>query len=134
MKFALAAALFVIGFSSCKKDLATDWEGTYTGAVGSFFNRVVVSKVDKTTVKVELQQYNLSTASYITYATINKGKLTSATALSADEDGTIITDPGVTFHFTGAGSLSDNNLSLSGQAQNKSNSADLRTYTFTGSK
>ena len=128
------AIALITSFSSCTKDLATDWIGTYNGTVGSTFNRVIVSKVNKTTVKVELQQYYLPTTSYITYATMNNGKLSSDNALSVNEDGTIITDPGLTFHFTGVGSLNGNTLTLSGQAQNKSNSSDIRTYTFTGTK
>ena len=136
MKFKLLilSAVFTFALSSCQKDLAVDWAGTYTGANGSTFNQVVVSKVNKNTVKIELQQYYLPTASYITYATVGSGKLSSASAVSVDEDGSIITDPGVSFHFTGAGSLSGNTLTLSGQAQNKNNTSDIRTYVFSGIK
>ncbi len=128
------AIVLITSFSSCTKDIATNWIGTYTGVSGSFFNHVVISKVNNTTVKVELQQYYLATSSYITYATMNNGKLSSDNALSINEDGTIITDPGVAFHFTGVGSLNGNTLTLSGQAQNKGNASDIRTYTFSGTK
>lgn len=133
MKFKLLilSAVFAFALSSCQKDLAVDWAGTYTGISGSTFSQVVITKVDKNTIRLDLKTSYLG--STVTYATVANGTLTSATVLSVNEDGTLLgsSDP---FHFTGAGSLSNNTLTLSGQAQNKNNASDIRTYTFSGSK
>lgn len=119
--------------SSCKKDLATDWVGTYTGVAGnSTVNRVVVSKVNDETIKMELQTLVLGT--YYTYATVANGKLANANTVNISEDGTVSSSPGNVYHFSGAGTRNGNNLVLSGMAQNKNNASDILYYTFNGNK
>ena len=128
--------LLVIAISatlpSCKKDLATPWVGTYTGVAGSNnLNRVVISKVNESTIKMELQTGGGSL--YYTYTTISNGKLASASAVAISEDGTIFgAGSGGVYHFSGGGSLSGNTLTLNGSATQTG--ATTLYYTFTGSK
>ena len=115
---------------SCKKDLATAWVGTYTGIAGSStVNRVVISKVDDSTIKIELQAG--VTGTFYTYTTLASGKLTTSSAVAINEDGTVYGYTGL-YHISGGGSLSGNNLTLSGTAT-QSGSSTLY-YTFQGSK
>lgn len=127
--------LFILFLSSCQNDLSKNWGGTYTGIAGSStVQRVVVTIVDKKTVKMELQT-NIA-GSYYAFATISKGKLTDATTVIIDEDGTIVTVPANTntYRFSGTGKLNGNTLTLNGVATNKANSSDVLYYTFTGTK
>lgn len=129
----IAFALFaLVTISGCNKDLASDWAGTYNGSSGSnTVQRVVVTSVDKKAVKLELQTAVLGT--YYTFATIANGKLTDATTVSVNEDGTIAgeTDP---YHFTGAGTLTGTTLTISGKAENKNNASDVKLYYFSGNR
>lgn len=123
------AILLITSFSSCKKDLATAWIGTYTGTAGTnTFNQVVITKVDDSTIKMELKA--LAGISY-TYTTIGSGKLASANSVAISEDGTITGYTG-TWHFSGGGSLNGNTLTLNGSATQAGQSTLY--YTFTGSK
>ncbi len=133
LKVIFIALLFATALSSCKKDLATDWVGTYTGVAGSStVNRVVVTKVNDETIKMELQTLVLGT--YYTFATVANGKLGNASTVNISEDGTISSSPGNVYHFSGSGTRNGNNLVLAGQAQNKNNSSDIQYYTFNGNK
>ena len=127
----LFVTLVLITFlPSCKKDLATAWVGTYIGVAGSStVNRVVVSKVDDSTIKIELQAS--VGGGYYTFATIGSGKLNSSTAVTINEDGTVYGYLGL-YHITGGGSLSGNNLTLNGKATQTG--ATTLYYTFQGSK
>ncbi|MCW5906287.1 MAG: hypothetical protein KIS94_00365 [Chitinophagales bacterium] len=127
----VVAFLLVTVFSSCQKDWAIDWVGTYTGVAGTAVNRVVVSKVDKKTLKLELQALYLG--SYVTFATVANAKLSNATTATVSEDGTIVGYSDV-YHFSGAATRDGNTLTLNGQAQSKTNSSDVKYYPFTGSK
>ena len=131
IKLTLIVALLIVGISACKKDLAGDWEGTYTGTSGSTISRVIVTKVNANTIRLDLQTNYFG--SYITYATVGNGKLISATSLAVDENATLAGSSDI-YHFTGAGSLSGNTLLLTGQAKNNSNSSDIKNYAFTGTK
>ncbi len=123
--FALSSFL-----SSCKKDLVTAWVGTYIGVAGSTtVNHVVISKVDDSTIKIELQTGVGGT--YYTYATMGSGKVTTSSSVAINEDGTVYGYTGL-YHITGGGSLSGNNLTLNGSAT-QSGAATLY-YTFQGSK
>ncbi len=125
----ILTVLLITTLSSCQKDWAEQWIGTYTGTAGSnTFNRVVVSKVNNKTIKMELQ--TLVLGSPYTYATIGNGKLNSETTVSISEDGTVAGYSG-TYTFTGGGTLNGNTLTLSGAAAQPG--ATLY-YTFTGSK
>lgn len=128
-KLIILTAVFACALSSCQKDLATDWIGTYTGVSGSTFSRVVVTKVNDKTIKLELQSTFLG--AYVTQATVGNGKLNSATSLVVDEDGTITGFSG-TWHFSGAGSRDGNQLVLNGTATQTGQTT--QAYTFTGSK
>ncbi len=128
-KLLIIATLFVFALSSCQKDLATDWMGTYTGVSGSFFNRVVITKVSDKVIKLELQSNLLG--SYSTYATVANGKLKSTSSLVVDEDGTIVGLPG-TWHFAGAGNRDGNELILNGTATQPGQTT--QNYSFTGTK
>jgi hypothetical protein len=133
MKFrnVLVAFILLTGFGSCQKDWAEDWIGVYTGVAGTAVNRVVVSKVDKKTLKLELQA--LYFGNYVTFATVANAKLSNATTATVSEDGMITGYPDV-YHFSGAATLDGNALTLNGQAQSKTNSSDIKYYPFTGSK
>lgn len=134
MKFKVTLIAFVLVtiLSSCQKDWAEDWVGTYTGvAGGSGLNRIVVSKVDRKTVKMELQALYLGT--YVTFATIADANLTNSETATVSEDG-MITGYSDVYHFSGASTLDGNTITLNGQAQSKSNSSDIKYYAFTGSK
>ena len=128
-KLLLLAIVFTMALSSCQKDLATDWIGTYTGVSGSTFSRVVITKIDDKTIKLDLQTNILS--AYYTYATVANGKLSSSTLLVVNEDGTIANSSG-TWHFSGAGNRDGNTLTLNGSATQTGQTT--QNYTFTGSK
>ncbi len=133
MKFKLIilSAVFAFALSSCKKDLATAWVGTYNGTTGGSnnLNRVVITKVNDNTIKMELQASVGSL--YYTYATIGNGNLASATTVSISEDGTVTSYSG-TYRFTGGGTLNGNTLTLSGAATQTGQSTLY--YAFSGSK
>lgn len=130
MLLSAMALLFLVSLSSCQKDWAEQWIGTYTGTAGSnTFNRVVVSKVNNKTIKMELQ--TLVLGSPYTYATIGNGKLNSETTVSISEDGTVAGYSG-TYTFTGGGTINGNTLTVSGAAAQPG--ASTLYYTFTGSK
>lgn len=132
LKFSIIAFILLTVFSSCQKDWAEDWEGTYNGTAGAAINRIIVTKVDKKTLRIDLQAP--VSGIYYTFATIASADLTSETAFTVDEDGTITTSPGEVYHFTGSGGRNGNTITLSGQAQNKSNSSDIKYYPFTGTR
>jgi len=132
LKFSIIAFILLTVFSSCQKDWAEDWVGTYTGVAGSStLNRIVVSKVDRKTVKMELQTLYLGT--YVTFATIADANLTNSETATVSEDG-MITGFSDVYRFSGASTLDGNTLTLNGQAQSKTNSSDIKYYAFTGSK
>ncbi len=124
-------AISALALSSCKKDLSSDWEGTYNGTSSSGISRIIITSVDKSTVKLTLQTNLLGT--YYDYATIGSGKLGSATSLTVDEDGTI-SGSSDTYHFQGTGTRNGNSLALTGQAVNKNNSSDVKSLVFAGNK
>ena len=129
-KLILIAIVLIAALPSCQKDLATNWTGTYNGTVGisNTFSRVVVTKVNNTTIKMELQSGALGT--YYTYATVGNGKVTSNT-VTINEDGSVYGYTG-TYHFSGGGTLNGNTLTVTGQATQTG--ATTLLYTFTGSK
>lgn len=131
-KLFLFMAIATLAISSCKKDFASDWEGTYNGTSNSGITRIVITTVDKNTIKLNLQTSFLG--SYVSYATIGNGKLGKATSLTVDEDGTLATNSNDTYHFTGVGTRNGNSLTLSGQAVNKNNSSDVQSLVFAGNK
>jgi hypothetical protein len=111
-KILFASILFIASFSSCKKDLASDWEGTYDGVAGNnTINRVAVTKVNNNTIKMELQTQVFGT--YLTYATIANAKLSSSSVVSINEDGTVAGNSCI-YHFTGSGTRNGNTLQLNG--------------------
>ena len=127
-----AAIIALVTISGCNKDFASDWAGTYDGSSGNnTVQRVVITEIDKKAIKLELQ--TLVLGSYYTFATIANGKLTNATTLNVDEDGTIYgeTDP---YHFAGTGNLSGTTLTIAGQATNKNDASDVKQYYFSGNR
>ncbi len=124
----LASLLFI---TSCGKRNADDWVGTYNGQSGQAIQRVIVEKVDNSTIRVQLQTPWLS--SFATYATIQNAKITSSSAATVNEDGLIFgfTD---TYRFTGSANLSGKNLTISGSATSKTNPSDVKPYYFTGTR
>jgi hypothetical protein len=131
LKIFIVLAAIITTFSSCNKDYATDWVGTYTGVSGSTFNRIVVSKVNNNTIKMEFQQ--LALGAYYTFATVANGSVNKSSNVTISEDGNIYSFADV-YHFSGGGSLNGNTLTINGQAQSKTNASDVKLYTFTGSK
>lgn len=128
------ALLFVAFFSGCKKDdWATDWIGTYDGTAGGVLNRIIVSKVGDKAIKMDLQT-NLGNGTYYTFATIGNGTLTSKTHVTVDENGTIVSSPGKTYHFSGSGDLNGIHLSITGQAVNTNDNTDVNYYVFDGDR
>jgi heat shock protein HslJ len=129
-KTLFVVAVLLTALSSCKKDLATQWIGTYNGTAGTnTFNQIVISKVDDTTIKMEFKTMVLGTP--YTYATVAHGTVTSNNAVAVSEDGTINGQTG-TWHFSGGGSLSGNTLTVNGSATQTGQSTLY--YTFVGSK
>ncbi len=132
IRIAFVTIALITIFSSCQKDLATDWIGTYTGVAGSSgLNRVVVTKVDNKTLKMELQ--TLVLGSYVTFATVAGAKLSNSTTATVDENGMIVGYNDL-YHFSGAAIRDGNTLSLNGRAQSTTNPSDIKDYPFTGSK
>lgn len=130
IKLIIIAIALVATVSSCKKDLATNWVGTYNGTSGNnTVQRVVISKVNENTIKLELQTNFLGT--FISFATIANGKVNSASSATVNEDGTVAGASG-TWHFTGAGTRNGNAITLIGQAT-QPGASDLNYY-FAGSK
>jgi hypothetical protein len=129
--FSLLALAFIVTISSCSKKNADDWVGTYNGQSGQAIQRVIVEKVDASTLRIQLQ--TPFAGSFATYATIGSAKITSATNITIDEDGNIagFTD---TYSFTGSGNLNGKALTISGSAASKTNASDVKAYYFTGSK
>ncbi|HLP22202.1 MAG TPA: hypothetical protein VK174_17930 [Chitinophagales bacterium] len=126
-KLFMVSAVLVMAFSSCTK-WADDWTGVYDSTTSSLYDRVVITEVKNKVIKLELQR---SVLGYITIATIANGKLTSANAVTIDEDGTIAGQSG-TWHFTGSGTLNGNQLIIAGTAsQPGSSNID---YAFSGRK
>lgn len=131
IKILFIALVFITALSSCQKDLATSWVGTYNGSTtgGNNVSRVVVTKVNDKTIKMELQSNVLG--AYYTYATIGNGSLASATTVGINEDGTVYSYSG-TYHFSGGGSLNGNALTLTGAATQTGKTTLY--YSFSGSK
>jgi hypothetical protein len=116
--------------SGCKKD--SGWAGVYSGNTsGNTVQRVIVSDVNATTLKMELQVLNSGV--YYTFATIAGAKVVSDNAAEIAEDGVIALTAG-TFRFAGNAQKSSSTLTIAGTATNKSNSSDVKYYYFTGSK
>ena len=129
--FSLLALALIVTITSCSKKDADDWVGTYNGQAGQAIQRVIVEKVDASTLRIQLQTPFLG--SFATYATIGSAKISGNTSLTIDEDGLIagFTD---TYRFTGSGNLNGKALTISGSAANKTNASDVKAYYFTGSK
>lgn len=123
------SALFILSLTSCQKDWAEQWIGTYNGTAGSTFNSIVVTKVNNKTIKMELRTIVLGQP--YTYATIGNGKLNSESSVSINESGTIAGYSG-TYTFTGGGTINGNTLTLSGAATQPGQSTLY--YSFTGTK
>lgn len=124
--------LAIIGVTGCQKDYAENWAATYDGtSANNNLQRIVISEVGKNTLKLDLQ--TLAGNTYVTFATIGNGKLTSATKVDIDEDGSILGNSG-NFHFTGTGTLSGNTLTMYGLAVNKADANEKYGYEFTGNK
>lgn len=121
----------VILMSCSKTDNTTNWVGIYTGSAGSVINRVLVTKVDNSTVKMELQTQVSGT--YYTYVTMYNVKISSSTTANVNENGSILgyTD---TYHFVGTGALSGTTLTLAGSGTSTTNSSDVKYYAFNGSR
>lgn len=137
--FLIAITLLVL-VSGCTKeadkldpngDNTTDWIGTYLGNAGSTVNRIVISKVDNTTIRMELQTNFLG--SFVTYATIAGAKLQSKTSAKIDEQG-VIAGSSSTYNFDGSATRNGNSLTVSGKATSTTNATDVNYYYFTGNK
>lgn len=129
-KLSLLLLLFAFIFQSCKKD-ADEWVGTYNGQTGQSIQRVLINKVDKNTLKIELQ--TVLNNIYYTYAIIQSAKIVDANSANVDEDGQLARDPAL-YRFRGSLTKSGKNITIAGNATNKNNSADVKNYYFNGSK
>ncbi|HRG88882.1 MAG TPA: hypothetical protein PLW44_07700 [Chitinophagales bacterium] len=127
-KLLVIAAILMLGASSCTK-WADDWAGVYNSTSSGIYSRVVVTEIKNKVIKLELQ--TISIGGYATFATIANGKLTTATTVTIDEEGTIAGSSG-TWRFTGSGTLNGGQLVLAGTAsQPGSSNID---YAFSGRK
>ena len=135
-------AVAVLFITSCKKsdngtpvnpntDNTPNWVGTYNGNSGQNIQRVIVERVDNVTLKMQLQ--TPFSSFFVTYATIQKGKIKTSTTLNIDEEGLIAGFSDV-YRFDGSATLSGNKLTISGAATNKSNANDVKPYYFSGGK
>lgn len=134
MKRSIICGLLIsIILMSCGKsnDQTADWVGIYTGAAGSSINRVLVTKVDNSTLKMELQTQVSST--YYTYVTLYNVHINTTTTASVSENGSIagFSD---TYLFTGTCARSGNMINVAGSGTSTTNSSDVKYYYFTGSK
>lgn len=130
-KIAMILVMLSSTFSSCKKDLASDWVGTYDGTTGSGnVQRVVVTKVNDNTLKMELQTQFLT--SYATFATAGNVKVNSSSLATIDEDGTVYGYSG-TYHFAGQVNRNGGTLTIV-NAQATQNGAATLYYNFSGSR
>ena len=106
--------------------------GTYNGsAVGALISRVVISKVNEKTIKIELQTPIVGV--YYSYVTVVNGSLANSTTVNINEDGTIASFPD-TYRFSGNGTRNGNGLTINAQAQSKTNASDIKYFIFSGSK
>lgn len=130
-KMLFIALALMTSLSSCKKDLASDWVGTYDGTTGSGnVQRVVVTKVNDNTIKMELQTQVL--LSYATFATIANAKVSSSTLATVDEDGTVYGYTGV-YHFSGAASRDGSTLTITNAMATQTGATTLY-YNFSGTR
>lgn len=129
--FSLLAWAFVLTVSSCNKKNADDWVGTYNGQSGQQIQRVIVEKVDNSTLRMQLQ--TPAAGSFITYATIEGAKISDNTNVTINEDGMIESFSDI-YRFAGSGNLNGKALTISGSASSKNNPADVKNYYFTGTK
>lgn len=106
-------AVLAVALSSCQKDWADNWVGTYDSSTSSTYERIVVTRVNNKTLKMELQAVFLG--AYYTRATIGNAKLGSENSATIDEDGTIYATSG-TWHFAGSAQLDGDRLILVGTA------------------
>lgn len=119
-----------MALTGCQKDLAEDWAGVYLGNSGTGnVNRVIITKIDRKTVKIELQFNYLG--AYITYATAQSANLVSSTVADIKEDGEVYGSVDI-YSFLGSARLNGKNLQVNVTATNRTNSSDVRPYTFVG--
>lgn len=130
-KMLFIAVVLMASLSSCKKDLATDWIGTYDGTTGSGnVQRVVVTKVNDNTIKLELQTQFLT--SYATFATMANAKVSSSTLATVDEDGTVYGYTGI-YRFTGVVSRNGSTLTITNAMATQAGATTLY-YNFSGTR
>lgn len=132
MAVALLSAVLISG---CKKEenWAEKWVGTYDSTNSSNdLQRVVVTEIDAKTVKLELK--TMFIGAYVTYATVGNGELTTENTVIVDEDG-FVGNSTDTYRLTGSGSLNGTQLTITGQAVNKTNTSENPIpYYFNGTR
>lgn len=128
----ILGVLMSVMLMSCSKtnDQTTPWVGVYTGSAGSTFTRVLVTKVNDNTVKMELDATYLG--AFIPYATLQKVAVNSAITSTINEDGQLIGSD-TTYHYQGTAGLSGSTLTISGTYTNTVSNVS-RPYYFSGSK
>lgn len=124
--------LLSIILMSCSKtnDQTAPWVGVYTGTAGSNFTRVLVTKVNNSTLKMELDGTYGNI--YLPYATLQNVGINSSGVATVNEDGQL-TGSDTTYHYQGSAGLSGSTLTITGTYTNTVSHVS-RPYYFTGSK
>ena len=135
-KTVFLAIVISLVIASCSKsnDLTVNWIGnySYTGGVDTI-NRISVSRVNDNTVQMQLQVSYNNGSTFSTYTTLSKVALSSTTAGSINEYGTIAGYGSNIFHYVGNAALSGNNLTVSATYTDTSTLVS-KPYYFLGTK
>ena len=131
----LTAASFILFMSSCSKqgtDNTAPWVGAYAGQAGSAFDRIVVSRADDNSMKIELKTIQNS-YSY-TYAILQKVALQNPTQAVVNENAYITEYIGA-YTFKGSITLKNGTqLILNGSATGTADEQDVKSLYFVGNK
>ena len=129
------ATSFVLLVSSCSKsgtDNTAAWVGVYAAQPGSAFDRIIISKADDNTLKVELKTTQNS-YSY-TYAILQKVTLQNPTQAAVNEN-TYITEYIGQYSFKGSITVKNGTvLILNGSATGTANETDVKSLYFVGDR
>ncbi|MDB5282764.1 MAG: hypothetical protein JWO06_1839 [Bacteroidota bacterium] len=129
-KSILAALVALVFFAGCKKtDNAANWVGTYTDKVNNNIQQIVIMKVDRNTIEIQLQK----TAGN-TFLTLKSVALADATSAKVNENGNLPPDLVTIYHFSGSAILSGNDLTFFGNSVSTIDSTNTQSYSFNGSK
>lgn len=141
----VSAILVTIFVSGCKKsnetDYASAWVGVYndpssvmtSGGTTATLNNIIVSKVDASTLKVQIKA--LETNYIYTYTTLNSVSLNGVTTANIDEMGSLTESTGQ-YHIKGTLTMEGTHVTLTATATNMASSkeTDVKSLHFSGNK